>query len=223
MRLWRWLGGGFRRAEKPMTGRARAARDDPALLVLLARSPATTSWGRSRSRCPARPTTARTTRRTAHDAALDEAVALIPDGRQVSANNNAGAQLAARRVAYVFPYFADADWVLVDERHPFFYDKEDEQMHPLALGRPGARHRFQSVFAKDGVLRLQAGRRTRGRSGRRPPARPARLRTHVVRDAQATQLNDANLAVSATSSTSPTTTTALCARGRSRVYSARAT
>ena len=73
--------------------------------------------------------------RTSHDVALDEAVALIPADARVSANNNVGAQLAARRVAYIFPYFAAADWVIVDQRHPFFYDKEDEKMHSLALGR----------------------------------------------------------------------------------------
>jgi hypothetical protein len=70
----------------------------------------------------------------------------------VSANNNVGAQLAARRVAYIFPYFAAADWVIVDQKHPFFYDKEDEKMHSLALGRLVLDPNFRSVFAKDGVL-----------------------------------------------------------------------
>ena len=32
-----------------------------------------------------------------------------PAGAVVSVNNNVGAQLAARRVVYVFPYFAKAD------------------------------------------------------------------------------------------------------------------
>jgi Predicted membrane protein (DUF2079). len=76
---------------------------------------------------------------------------MIPAGAKVSANNNAGAQLAARRVAYVFPYFAGADWVLVDEKHPFFYDKEDEKMHQLALGKLVLDNRFISVYAKSGV------------------------------------------------------------------------
>ena len=69
----------------------------------------------------------------------------------MSANNNAGAQLAARRISYVFPYFAGADWVLVDVKHPFFYDKEDERMHQLALGKLVLDNRFVSVYAKDGV------------------------------------------------------------------------
>ena len=77
---------------------------------------------------------------------------MIPEDARVSANNNAGAQLAARRVAYIFPYFAEADWVIVDQRHPFFYDREDEKMHSLALGRLVLDPNFRSVFAKDGVL-----------------------------------------------------------------------
>jgi hypothetical protein len=84
--------------------------------------------------------------------ALDEAVAMIPPNAVISANNNVGAQLAARRVAYIFPYFAKADWVIVDQKHPFFYDKENPQMHSLALGRLVLDPNFQSVFAKDGVF-----------------------------------------------------------------------
>ena len=41
--------------------------------------------------------------------------------------------------------------MLVDERHPFFYDKENKEMHQLALGRLVVDGRFQSVFAQDGV------------------------------------------------------------------------
>jgi hypothetical protein len=76
---------------------------------------------------------------------------MIPPLAKVSANNNVGAQLAARPVAYVFPYFAGADWVVVDVRHPFFYDKENTRMHQLALGRLVLDEHFLSVFAKDGV------------------------------------------------------------------------
>ena len=160
---------------------------------------------------------------------------MIPDDAKVSANNNAGAQLAARRVAYIFPYFAAADWVIVDQKHPFFYDKEDEKMHSLALGRLVLDPNFQSVFAKDGVLRVQAGgRRGRSRARRPDPGRDAVARGHGVAapppperrrrpGPQATQLNTANLAVNPISSRTPTATTTLCARGRSRVYSARAT
>ncbi len=150
MRLWRWLGGGFRRAEKAMTGQ-RVRRETLALLVLLAALAGNFFMGPLPFSLPGAAYNGKDYARTAHDAALDEAVKMIPDGAKVSANNNAGAQLAARRVAFVFPYFAGADWVLVDEKHPFFYDKEDEKMHQLALGKLVLDNRFVSVYAKDGV------------------------------------------------------------------------
>ena len=150
MRLWRWLGGGFRRAEKAMAGQ-RLRRDTLALLVLLAALAGNYFMGPLPFSLPGAAYDGKDYARTAHAAALDEAVRMIPDDARVSANNNAGAQLAARRVAYVFPYFAAADWVLVDEKHPFFYDKEDEQMHQLALGKLVLDNRFVSVYAKDGV------------------------------------------------------------------------
>ncbi len=150
MRLWRWLGGGFRRAEKAMAGQ-RVRRETLALLVLLAALAGNYTMGPLPFSLPGAAYDGKDYARTAHDVALDEAVRMIPAGAKVSANNNAGAQLAARRVAYVFPYFAGADWVLVDEKHPFFYDKEDEQMHQLALGKLVLDNRFISVYAKDGV------------------------------------------------------------------------
>jgi len=150
MRLWRWLGGGFRRAEKAMGGQ-RVRRETLALLVLLAALAGNFLMGPLPFSLPGAAYDGRDYARTAHAVALDEAVAMIPEGAKVSANNNAGAQLAARRVAFVFPYFAGADWVLVDEKHPFFYDKEDERMHQLALGKLVLDNRFVSVYAKDGV------------------------------------------------------------------------
>jgi len=150
MRLWRWLGGGFRRAEKAMAGQF-VRRETLALLVLLAALAANYSMGPLPFSLPGAAYNGKDYARTAHAAALDEAVRMIPDGARVSANNNAGAQLAARRVAFVFPYFAGADWVLVDEKHPFFYDREDARMHRLALGKLVLDDRFVSVYAKDGV------------------------------------------------------------------------
>jgi uncharacterized membrane protein len=150
MRLWRWLGGAFRREEKDMVGQ-RVRRETLALLVLLAALAGNYFMGPLPFSLPGAAYDGKYYARSAHAAALDEAVKMIPDGAKVSANNNAGAQLAARRVAFVFPYFAGADWVLVDEKHPFFYDREDEQMHRLALGKLVLDNRFVSVYAKDGV------------------------------------------------------------------------
>lgn len=159
MRLWRWLGGGFRKAEKRMKGE-RVQRFTLALLVLLCALAGNYVLGPLPFSLPGAAYDGTDYAKTSHDVALDEAVAMIPEDAVVSANNNAGAQLAARRVAYIFPYFAEADWVIVDQKHPFFYDKEDEQMHSLALGRLVLDTNFRSVYAKDGVYvfkRIGAG------------------------------------------------------------------
>ncbi len=173
MRLWRWLGGGFRKAEKLMTGQ-RVQRSTLALLVLLAALAGNYVLGPLPFSLPGAAYDGADYAKSAHAVALDEAVALIPDDAKVSANNNAGAQLAARRVAYIFPYFADADWVIVDQERPFFYDKEDEKMHSLALGRLVLDTRFQSVYAKDGVFvfkRVGAGGAAQpAPSGSAPPS-----------------------------------------------------
>jgi uncharacterized membrane protein len=158
-RLWRWLGGGFRKSEKLMRGE-RIQRSTLALLVLLCALAGNFVLGPLPFSLPGAAYGGADYAKTSHDAVLDEAVAMIPEDARVSANNNAGAQLAARRVAYIFPYFAKADWVIVDQRHPFFYDREDEKMHSLALGRLVLDPDFRSVFAKDGVLvfeRVDAG------------------------------------------------------------------
>ena len=177
MRLWRWLGGGFRRAEKLMAGQ-RVQRATLALLVLLCALAGNYFLGPLPFSLPGAAYDGKDYARTSHDVALDEAVAMIPPNAVVSANNNAGAQLAARRVAYVFPYFAKADWVLVDQKHPFFYDKEDEKMHSLALGRLVLDNRFHSVFAKDGVYVFKrvgagSGAQTPGAAAPSPGATPS--------------------------------------------------
>jgi len=49
-------------------------------------------------------------------------------------------------------YYAAADWVVVDTRHPWFYDREDRRLHEQVLGRLVLDRSFQSVFAQDGVF-----------------------------------------------------------------------
>jgi uncharacterized membrane protein len=148
MRLWRWLGGGFRRAEQAMTGE-RVRRMTLAALVILCALAGNYLLGPIPF--PGSTYGHGDYARTAHDSVLDEAVSLIPVAAKVSANNNAGAQLAARRVAYVFPYYDAAEWILVDERHPFVYDKEDRVVHAQALRELMLDDRFHSVFSVDGV------------------------------------------------------------------------
>lgn len=116
--------------------------------------------------------------RSAHDDVLDQAVALIPADAVVSVNNNAGAQLASRRVSYVFPYYAAADWVLVDERHPFFRDREEAPRHRQALNQLEQDPDFRSIFERDGVQVFrrvegdhnEAENRRGGSFGFRPPS-----------------------------------------------------
>jgi uncharacterized membrane protein len=150
MRLWRWLGGGFRRAEAAMRGQL-LSRETLALLVLAAALAGNYFLGPLPFSLPGAAYDGRDYARSSHDATLDEAVAMIPEGARVSVNNNAGAQLAARRISYVFPSYTGADWVLVDTRHPFFYDKEDTVQHQIALGKLVLDPSFQNVFAQDGV------------------------------------------------------------------------
>ena len=150
MRLWRWLGGGFRRTEKEMKGQ-RVRRGTLALLVLLAALAGNYFLGPLPFSLPGAAYDGTSYAKTAHAVVLDEAVAMIPAGARVSANNNAGAQLAARRVSFIFPYFEGADWVVVDTQHPFYYDREDQVLHAQALARLVLDQSFRAVFAKDGV------------------------------------------------------------------------
>ncbi|MFA4965414.1 MAG: DUF2079 domain-containing protein [Thermoleophilia bacterium] len=165
MRLWRWLGAARRRDGYPTPGQ-RVSRQSLALLVLLAALAGNYFLGPLPFSLPGAAYDSGDYARGAHAAALDGAVKLIPRGARVSANNNAGAQLAARPVAYVFPYFADADWVVVDERHPFIYDREDARLHEIALGKLVLDGRFKSVYARDGVYVF---RRIAGAPGVTPP------------------------------------------------------
>jgi uncharacterized membrane protein len=150
VRLWRWAGSGFRKTEELMQGE-RVRRSTLALFVLLCSLAGNFFLGPLPFSLPGAAYGGTDYARTSHDVALDQAVAMIPGSAVVSADNNVGAQLAARRVVYIFPYFATADWVIVDTQHPFFYDKEDPEMFSLALGRLVLDPNFRSVYAKDGV------------------------------------------------------------------------
>ena len=150
MRLWRWLGGGFRKPEAALPGQ-RVRRETLAVAVLACALAGAYLLGPLPFSLPYAAYDGRDYSRSAHDAVLDEAAALVPEDAAVSVNNNVGAQLSARPVVYVFPYFGEAEYVIVDERHPFFYDREDERMHQLALGRLVLDQRFRSIYAKDGV------------------------------------------------------------------------
>jgi uncharacterized membrane protein len=90
--------------------------------------------------------------RTAHTAALDAAVALVPAGDPVSAGNHLGAHLSARERILTFPVIADARWVLVDERQPDIGYVPVPAEHARQVSMLRARRDFRLVYDRDGVL-----------------------------------------------------------------------
>jgi len=150
MRLWRWLGGGFRKAEEAMRGQ-RVSRETLALLVLLLALAGNYVAGPLPFSLPGAANTGRDYSMRSHTAALNEAVAMIPPLATVSVNNNAGEKLSARPVVYTFPYYAGAGWVVVDTMHPFVFDRPNVQLHQQALGRLVLDKNYLNVYAKDGV------------------------------------------------------------------------
>ena len=150
MRLWRWLGGGFRKAEEAMRGQ-RVSRETLAMLVLLAALAGNYFLGPLPFSLPGAAYAGAEYSMRPHVAALNEAVRMIPPLATVSVNNNVGEKLSARPVVYTFPAIAGADWVVVDTRHPFVFDKPDAAQHQQALGRLVLDKGYLNVFAKDGV------------------------------------------------------------------------
>jgi putative AlgH/UPF0301 family transcriptional regulator len=52
---------------------------------------------------------------------------------------------------YTFPAIAGADWVVVDTKHPFVFDKPNAAQHQQALAKLVLDKDYLNVFAKDGV------------------------------------------------------------------------
>jgi uncharacterized membrane protein len=90
---------------------------------------------------------------TAHDRALARATALVPGGVPISASNQLGGRLSARRRVLVWPVIDDAQWVLVDTQRAWLIDKpvkpRVQEPYLKALERNRA---FTLVFDEDGVL-----------------------------------------------------------------------
>lgn len=151
MRLWRWLGGGWRKPESAMRGEL-LTRSDLALVVLLIALAASYVLGPLPFSLPGAYYNGKAYARSGHSEVLDMAVGMIPAGVPISVNNNVGSHLSARRVVYTFPDYEGADYVVVDQTRPSVYDRTDRVLYDQALGRLVLDPRYQSVFARDKVF-----------------------------------------------------------------------
>jgi uncharacterized membrane protein len=88
-----------------------------------------------------------------HAKVLDLALKTIPTAGDVtvSTENDAGSHLSARRVVYTFPDVHNAQWVIVDQKNPFWFDHPDAVRHAQAVGALVLNQSYQSVYARDGV------------------------------------------------------------------------
>ncbi len=96
---------------------------------------------------------------TQHSRAQAAGVALIPGGAVVSAGNQLGAHLSARRRIYAFPVVQDAEWVIVDRRRPFIADRLSPALHRAHVRDLLADRAFRRVYDRDGVLVLHRAAR----------------------------------------------------------------
>jgi hypothetical protein len=94
-----------------------------------------------------------------HVAALDAAVALVPDDAAVSATNKAGSHLSARRYFYSVPFAEGADWIVLDTHDPWAVARTESLtlgQHPEVLEafeqRIERSAAWAKVFERDGVL-----------------------------------------------------------------------
>jgi len=83
---------------------------------------------------------------TAHAAAIERAIRLVPPGAIVSAQNRIGSHLSARRVVYLFPYVGNARYVVVDATG--FELRSRARAVALALAQDS---RYVPLFSRDGV------------------------------------------------------------------------
>jgi uncharacterized membrane protein len=94
----------------------------------------------------------------AHVAAIDQAIAAIPEGVPVTTSNAAGAHLSARRYVYSVPNVRRAEWVLVDRQDPWVVNPDSPILtnHPervrAFIARLAAHPEWSKVYERDGVV-----------------------------------------------------------------------
>jgi uncharacterized membrane protein len=89
---------------------------------------------------------------SAHDRVLAEAVRRVPAGVVVSASNDLGAHLSARRRILSFPYLQDATYVAVDERSPGYADRVAPLPYATRIAWLRRNPAWRLVFERDGAL-----------------------------------------------------------------------
>jgi uncharacterized membrane protein len=89
---------------------------------------------------------------SAHDRIALHAARLIPAGAVVSATNNLGAHLSARRRVLSFPYLQDATWVAADETQPGYADRVAPMPTAAQIVWLRQSPAWKLVFEHDGVL-----------------------------------------------------------------------
>ena len=93
-----------------------------------------------------------------HVAALDRAVAAVPDDAPVTTTNAAGARLSARRYVYLVPILRRAEWAVVDRGDPWIVSRDSPILtrHPEAIAAFIARLRrsaeWRQVSDEAGVV-----------------------------------------------------------------------
>jgi uncharacterized membrane protein len=94
-----------------------------------------------------------------HVAALDAAVALVPDGVPLSTSNKAGSHLAARQYLYSIPFVDRAEWIVLDTHDPWVASQRDSltlgeypQLLRAFTRRIEDNPSWTRVFDQDGVL-----------------------------------------------------------------------
>jgi len=91
---------------------------------------------------------------SAHARAAQNAVDLVPSGDAVSATNEAGAYLSARREIYMFPVRKAARWVVVDRSDPWHTahnDRAQAMRFARQLADLRSDPRFRRIFAREGI------------------------------------------------------------------------
>lgn len=94
----------------------------------------------------------------ARAAALEDAVALVPDGVPVTASNSAGGHLSAREVIHTVPVLGRAEWVVVDREDPWvvtsdspILTRDPERVRAL-VAQLGADRSWSKVFDRSQVV-----------------------------------------------------------------------